>query len=358
MLGKGLESLIPKKGNPGNRGSDNFSGPNFSNDNSFNSNDTINQEEKEILYDNLNKVADIQKDGIGDNGLNRGRSDDSSDIPSIEGPIFHIEIEKIKLNPYQPRKEFDDNALKELASSIREFGILQPLVVIKVEEENEFGTKVEYQLIAGQRRLMASKLLGLKTVPVVVKNNLKKTEALEMAIVENIQRADLNIIETARAYARLSDEFGLTQREIATRLGKSREGVANALRLLDLPKEIQDAISAGAVNESQARLLMQIEDSLGQKELFSQITRDNLSVRDLRKRINVLKNKEIEGVDYEAPLKAEDMQLKSIEKNLSDFLGAPVKVEFSRSGGKIIINFFSPEEAYGIAQKIRPEDLQ
>src|SRR3989344_4719501 len=145
--------------------------------------------------------------------------------------IFQIEVERITSNPHQPRREFNEEALKELANSIREFGVLQPLVVSKIERETENGTSVEYELIAGERRLMASKLAGLRTVPAIVRSTSSDKEKLELAIIENIQRADLNPIETARAFAKLQDEFKLTQREIAARLGKSREAVANSVRL-------------------------------------------------------------------------------------------------------------------------------
>src|SRR3989344_2436305 len=153
-------------------------------------------------------------------------------IPEIDGPIFHIEVEKIKPNPHQPRKHFDETALRELSASIAEHGILQPLVVSKIETVTERGRDVEYQLIAGERRLLASKMLGLPRVPVIVKHTNEEREKLELAVVENLQRANLDPIETARAYAKLQDHFGLTQREVAVRLGKSREVVANAMRLL------------------------------------------------------------------------------------------------------------------------------
>jgi len=164
--------------------------------------------------------------------------------------IFHIEIDKISPNPYQPRKDFDEESLKELAASIRELGIIQPLIVSKIEKETSTGATVEYQLIAGERRLKAAKIAGLERVPVIVKRINQAAERMEMAIVENIQREDLNPVETARAYARLSDEFGLTQREIAVKLGKSRETIANTLRLLNLPTEIQDSVAEGKINES------------------------------------------------------------------------------------------------------------
>lgn len=340
MLGKGLESLIPKKNNQGDdQSSRSFGNQNYQHQNQP-SHHQANQEPISVIKEDIFMT-----------------DKDIDNIPTVSGPIFHIEVEKVILNPYQPRKEFDEEALRELASSIREFGILQPLVVSKIEEETEIGTKVTYQLIAGQRRLMASKLLGLRTVPVIIRNFLKKTEALEMAIVENIQRADLNIIETARAYSRLSDEFGLTQREIAARLGKSREMIANALRLLALPSEVQQAVSHGQINESQARLLLQIEDPQQQLQLFNKIITENLSVRDLKKHILGASSKSGSSLlDQEKPLTAEDIEFKSFEKDLSEFLGAPVKMEFSRSGGKIVIHFYSPEEARGIVHKMRKEE--
>ncbi|HMB17599.1 MAG TPA: ParB/RepB/Spo0J family partition protein, partial [Candidatus Paceibacterota bacterium] len=162
--------------------------------------------------------------------------------------VFQIEVDKIKPNPFQPRKEYDPQGLKELAQSIREVGIIQPLVVSRIEEEVENGTKVHYQLISGERRLRASKMIGLKTVPAVVRREEVKQDKLSMALIENIQRSDLNPIETARAYSRLQDQFSLTQREIATRVGKSRESVSNTLRLLNLPTDIQNALSQGKLN--------------------------------------------------------------------------------------------------------------
>ncbi|MFA6135966.1 MAG: ParB/RepB/Spo0J family partition protein [Candidatus Paceibacterota bacterium] len=316
MLGKGLESLIPKKHQ---QPSDNNGG-------------AVSDKEDVLEETIISKTIE--------------------QIPTISGPIFHIEVEKIVLNPYQPRKEFNQEALNELASSIREFGILQPLVVSKTEEVGDFGTKITYQLIAGQRRLMAAKILGLATIPAVVKSDLKKTDALEMAIVENVQRADLNILETARAYSRLSEEFGMTQREIAARLGKSRESVANAMRLLSLPSEIQEALMKGKINESQARLILQIQEPQKQMEIFFQIITNNLSARDIKKHINQLKEHDQKG----DVMRTEDIEMKNMEKMLSEFLGAPVNVEFSRNGGKIIIHFYSPEEAMGIAQRIKPEE--
>lgn len=275
----------------------------------------------------------------------------------IQEPVFLIETERISPNPFQPRKIFDEQSIRELASSIREFGILQPLVVRKVEEEAETGTRVRYELIAGERRLRAAQYLGLERVPAVVKSvDLERTR-LEMAIVENVQRANLNSIESARAYARLQDEFHLTQREIASRIGKSREVVANTLRLLNLPTEMQEAVAKGELSESQARLLLSVEDPTFQKQLFEESVKNQLSVRDLRAKIEAKKLEQKPASKEAGQSKAEDElvidpEAISMQRELEDFLGAPVKLEKSGTVGKILIQFYSPEELRGLVQKM------
>lgn len=274
--------------------------------------------------------------------------------------IFHIEVGKIKPNPHQPRKEFDDDSLKELAASIHEFGILQPLVVSKIEKETEFGADVEYQLIAGERRLRASQLLGLERVPVIIRNVDSKSEHLEMAIVENLQRTNLNPVETARAYAKLQDEFGLTQREVAVRLGKSRETISNTMRLLNLPTEIQDAVGKGEINESQGRLLLAIDDIAQQRAVFQELLGKKLSVRELRSRIRGTVKQQTTD-DIQQP-KIIDPEIHSFQEQLAGLLGADVKIDPPREGdesetgkaGKIVITFYSPEEIQGIIEKLEP----
>ena len=273
----------------------------------------------------------------------------------IQGPIFLIEVEKIKPNPHQPRRNFNEESLRELATSIREFGILQPIVVTKLENETEAGTAVEYQLIAGERRWLAAKMIGLERVPAIIRSIDLDKEKLEIAIIENVQRADLNPIEAARAYAKLQDQFGLTQREIAARIGKSRETVANTVRLLSLPNEIQEAVGRGALSESQARLLLTVADLAKQQSLFSDLLKNNLSVRELRSKIRNL-NGEKKDAGAETELNAinqpEDHEVKAVQKELEEFLGARVKVERSGSSGKITIAFYSPEELNGIVNKL------
>jgi len=269
--------------------------------------------------------------------------------PKLPDPIFHIETDKISPNPFQPRREFDETALQELANSIREFGILHPLVVTKHEVQTESGTNVEYHLISGERRLKAAKIVGLERVPAIVKAVPTDRERLELAIIENIQRENLNPIETARAYAKLQDQFGLTQREIAVRVGKSREVVANAIRLLNLPSQIQDAVSHGQINESQARLLLMISDMQEQQAVFADLIRNNLSVRELRSRIQAHKQK--------FPMPAESMphadpETMHIEEQLREALGTKVKLQKEGDGGKLTINFYSQEELQGILERL------
>ncbi len=273
----------------------------------------------------------------------------------IDGPIFHIEVDKIEPNPHQPRKIFEEGALKELAASIGEFGIMQPLVVTKIETQTERGVDVKYQLIAGERRLLAAKMIGLPTVPVIVKTVPEEREKLELAIVENLQRANLNPVETARAYAKLQDHFGLTQREIAVRLSKSREVVGNAMRLLNLPTFIQDALSRGQLSESQGRLLLAVTDPLQQQNLFNDILNNNLSVRELRGRIERI-NK-APSVRASAPA-AITPELREAQERLQQLFGT--KVEFQKKGdaGKITIDFYSDEELRAILEKLLVEQSQ
>ena len=264
------------------------------------------------------------------------------------GPIFHIEVEKIKPNPYQPRRDFDEIALQELAGSIREFGILHPLVVTKIEIPGEHGTDVEYQLISGERRWRAAKLAGLERVPALVRIAPTDRDRLELAIIENIQRENLNPIETARAYAKLQDQFGLTQREVAVRVGKSREVVANSIRLLNLPTPIQDAVSGNKINESQARMLLMLPDIREQQVMFDELMRDNLSVRELRNRIASRRSVSLVMSD----VKTADPETSSMEEQLREVLGTKVKLQKEGDGGKLTINFYSQEELQAIIERL------
>jgi ParB family chromosome partitioning protein len=273
---------------------------------------------------------------------------------SVQGPVFLIEVDKISPNPLQPRRDFNEESLKELAASIREFGILQPLVVSKIEKEAETGTQVAYQLIAGERRWRAAQLLGLERVPAIIRNISLERERLEMAVIENVQRANLNAIEAARAYARLQDEFNLTQREIASRLGKSRETIANTVRLLQLPTQIQEAIAQNQISESQGRLLLSVADLAHQQTLFEDLLKNNLSVRELKTRIQRAKTPSLMPVEI-LPEVSADPETALLQKELEEALGAKVKVERAGETGKLIISFYSPEELRGLVQKLKGE---
>jgi len=191
-------------------------------------------------------------------------------------PIFYIEINRIKSNPYQPRKNFDQDSLKSLADSIKEYGVLQPLLVSRIEKESG----AEYQLVAGERRLLASKMIGLTQVPVIVRDPTEK-EKLEVSLVENVQRANLNPLEKAEAYKKLCEEFNFMQKDIAKMVGCSREAIANTLRLFDLPEEIKTALREGKITEGHARAMLTATDVEKQRIIFLQTIRDGLNVREV-----------------------------------------------------------------------------
>lgn len=258
--------------------------------------------------------------------------------------IFYIEIDKIHPNPDQPRREFDEKELQDLAGSIREHGILQPLVVSKIESATPSGMLVSYQLIAGERRLRASKLAGLLHVPVVIKKATPR-ENLEWAIIENVQRSDLNAIERAVAYQRLIDEYGLSQVDVAGRVGKSRESIANVLRLLNLPQEIKDAISAGKINEGHARAILMAKDPKSQMDLFYKILNMGLNVREVESLAK--------GVDQmRVRFASIDPNARYLISRLEDMVGAKVSLKPKTKGGRIIIEYYKSEDLENIVNKI------
>ncbi len=267
--------------------------------------------------------------------------------------IFQIEVDNIRPNPHQPRRTFDEGEIRSLAASIREFGVLQPIVVSKIEREMAHGTEVEYELIAGERRLMAAKMAGLPRIPAIIRHVDADRERLELAIIENLQREDLSPIEMARAFARLQDEFRLTQREIATRLGKSREAVANTVRLLDLPLPIQEAIGRGDISESHGRLLLGVTDPKEQQALFDDLLHERFTTRELRARaLHTGHKKYIPHT--EQPLSPE---FRILQEELSAELKAPVTIYRSgEEGGRITISFYSKEELEQIIARLREEN--
>jgi len=254
--------------------------------------------------------------------------------------ILLIPREKIKPNPRQPRKKFSEEKLKELASSIKEHGILQPLVVSKKDDH--------YQLIAGQRRLKAAELAGIKQLPVIVRK-ASDQQNLELALVENVQRDNLNPIEKAYAYEQLINEFNFNQQDVSKRVGKSREVVANSLRLLKLPAQIQRAIAEGEITEGHGRVILTLASKDKQLLLLDKILKNKLSVRETENFINQ-RAKSLSKKSISKSRKTP--HLKSLEKKLSDFLSARVKVTQKGSRGKMTISFFSKQELNELVKKI------
>lgn len=261
--------------------------------------------------------------------------------------VFLIEIDKISENPEQPRRDFNSEELKSLSDSIREHGILQPLIVTKIEEEKPSGIRVSYELIAGERRLRAAKIAGLGFVPAIIRKKTEEQEKLELALIENIQRADLNAMEKARGYEKLLKEFGLMQKDIALKVGQSRELVTNTLRLLQLPIEIQKAIESGKVSEGHGRAILALSDDNQRLAMLNEIISKNLSVRAAESL-----GREVRGVSKKVREGAIDPEIKSLESRLEEFLGTRVKLAKSGNRGKILIEFYSPEELSAILEKI------
>lgn len=254
--------------------------------------------------------------------------------------IFWVEVERIKPNPFQPRKNFDEASLISLAESIKSYGVLQPLTVTRKEIERPGeGIAVEYELIAGERRLRAAKLAGVASVPVVIRSGEDDDRMkLELAIIENLQREDLNPIDRALAFKRLVEEFGLKHIEVGKRVGKSREYVSNSLRILSLPKEMQDALAKGGISEGHTRpLLMLIDRPEEQKTLFMEITMRKLNVRDAEQLARRITPERTRKTDLTP-------ELLLLERELTEKLGTRVRIEKKNEGGKVLIDFFSVDD--------------
>ncbi len=261
--------------------------------------------------------------------------------------VFYVEVSKIEANPDQPRQDFDSDALKELSSSIRKYGVLQPLLVSKIETPSAKGMDVSYRLIAGERRLRASRMAGLPHVPVIIRDDFRhERDRLEVALIENVQREDLNPLEEAEAYLRLSKDFSLTQKEIAEKVGKSREVVANTIRLLNLPQDIKDALRAGKIARASARALLAFNDPAKQREVYQSILAGGVSSRDVETAAAVNKP------STKRPRLTEGKFIE-LEKNLATTLGTHVSIQGAvASGGRIVIKFASLEDLNKIAKNI------
>lgn len=266
--------------------------------------------------------------------------------------IFWVDVDKIKPNPFQPRREFDPIQLKSLSDSIRQYGVLQALVVTRKEfVKEDGGMGVEYELIAGERRLRASKMAGLAQVPVLIKTGDESDMMkLELAIIENLQREDLNPVDRAIAFKRLIDEFGFKHITVAQKVGKSREYVTNTLRILQLPEEIINALKAGKIVEGHTRPLLMLTDRPEeQKTLFKQIVDSRISVREAE---NIARRIAIERARIKGDLL--DVETRELEDKLTEKLGTRVLIEkkHQTTAGRIMISFANEDDLKHIFEMV------
>jgi ParB family chromosome partitioning protein len=254
--------------------------------------------------------------------------------------LLLVPIDHIQPNPYQPRKTFNEASIEELSRSVKEHGIVQPLVVTRAGDNR-------YKLIAGERRFRAARKAGLTTVPVVVKDDMSEGHALEIALIENIQREDLNPIEEALAYHQLHEEFGLTQEEISKRVGKERSTVANFLRLLKLPEGVKKLLAAGQLSMGHARALLAVESARKQEQLADRVVKKNLNVRQTEMLAAESSPKAGEGKE-----KDKDVFTRDAEDKLTRTLRAKVEIDRKRRGGVIHIRVSSEEEMIRIVDEL------
>lgn len=247
-----------------------------------------------------------------------------------EGPVEEIKVDDIRPNTFQPRRDFDDQKLAELAESVRTHGILQPVVVREIVGG--------YELVAGERRWRAAQLAGLATIPALIRE-LNEAEMVEVALIENIQREDLNPLEEAEALKVLLTEFGLTQEELAQRVGKSRSHIANIIRLLNLTPEVQKHVSRGTITMGHARALLAIEEPQAQIAACAQIVKRGLSVRQTEEMLRQTLKKQ--KTKKRAP---KDPWLQEVEAIIRQALATKVHIRPGKKGGKIIIEYYSPAE--------------
>ncbi|MCF7831677.1 MAG: ParB/RepB/Spo0J family partition protein [Candidatus Pacebacteria bacterium] len=268
--------------------------------------------------------------------------------------IFWIDVDKINPNPYQPRREFDEARLQELADSIRQYGVLQPLVVTRSEvEKPDGGLATVYELIAGERRLRASRLAGIREVPVVIRTGDDSKMKLELAIIENLQREDLNSIDRAKAFMRLVDEFGLTHSQIGQKMGRSREYVSNTLRLLSLPEEIMQALAEGKITEGHTRPLMMLVDRPAEQHtLFKELLYKKMSVRETERIARDIAHDKVRKINI-----TEDPKMQAYQQSLAEKLGTRVHIEKKDVGGKIVIDYFTAEDLASLVALLEKTDM-
>lgn len=281
-----------------------------------------------------------RKGGLG-KGLDILFEDNSTGLEDTGSSIFTLRLSEIEPNKEQPRKEFDIEALTELADSIKEHGIIQPLVVRKLENSN-------YSIVAGERRWRASRMAGLSEVPVIIKE-LSDKEAMEIALIENLQREDLNVIEEALGYKQLLDKYDMTQEELSQRVGKSRPVIANALRLLNLPDEVIKMVKNNEISSGHARALLRLQDEDIIIETAKGVVEKGLSVRDVEK-IGKKINSELpvtQASEYEKSNYCTEAEI-----ILTELLGRKVQIKAGRNKSSLVIDFFSEEDLNYILDRL------
>jgi len=255
--------------------------------------------------------------------------------------LMQVRIDQISPNPYQPRKTFNDASIEDLARSVREHGIVQPLVVTRTGDN-------KYRLIAGERRFRAAQKAGLQTVPVVVREATKDSDTLQIALIENIQREDLNPIEEAHAYHQLHEEFGLTQEEISKRVGKERSTVANFLRLIKLPDAVKKLLASGQLSMGHARAILAVESAKKQEQLAERVVKKNLNVRQTE----VLAAESSAKTAELKPEKEKDIFTRDAEDKLQRTLRTKVEIDRRRRGGVIHLRFGSEDELIRLVDEL------
>lgn len=263
--------------------------------------------------------------------------------PMPNEEVLNVKLAEIRANPYQPRKTFNDDSIKELAESIKQQGVIQPIIVRRVLRG--------FEIVAGERRFRASQLLGNETIPAVVRD-LSDTQVMEIALIENVQREDLNAIETALAYEALIEKFNLTQEELSVKVGKSRSHIANFVRLLSLPESVKENVSRGTLSMGHARAIAGIKERDIQIELADQAAEHGWSVRELEDKVSALNEPKGKKTTKVAP-KKKDPFIVNIETELRERFKTPVKIKASKNKGKIELEYYSKQDLERILELLQ-----
>ncbi len=290
-----------------------------------------------LIGDGADETPDLQKSEAAKSKANN-TTDDKAPLKS---PYIRLGVDQLSPGKFQPRQNFDEDDLESLSKSLKEKGVLQPLLVRSVADGR-------YEIVAGERRWRAAQRAGLHDVPVVVEA-LTDREALEIGIIENVQRADLNAIEEAEAFQRLMDEFQYTQDALAKVIGKSRSHIANTLRLSSLPKEVRALVISGALSPGHARALIGHENAIS---LANKIVSDGLSVRDVEKLLSQKKTDPTQRRKSDQPKHEKDADTRALEKTLSDGLGLAVSIEDTGRGGKVSIDYKTLEQLDDVIRRL------